>query len=435
MERNAVPDIEAKDDFSGLLETTPKASLPKEYSSNHNSLSDWKVIAYGQSIALSLACCSAASATLQSMDGIAHMPLSQISVGYFFLGLHILTLRGGDDANISVSKDIERPEVVLETTSLIKNASITQNACENEESTCNIPCTKFRLHSPWYFYALIAFLDVQANYFVVLSFRYTALVNSNILTSLSVISVMTTSKFILGRVFNKRHVAGACLCVLGASLIVSLDFRVPGGESVSESQEVTIDDSKSSPLLGDMFAIVAALLFGLNDTLAEYSIQHSTPNEYLAMIGSFGFLFSFFESMIFENEQICQFLSLLRGRWLSSSASRNYDGDSNINLAVIFALWAWYIICLLYFYISASRFLAIADATMLSLSLQTSNVWTMIFSIVVQQVTPSPFFFCATGMIVFGVWLYERGLPTFRWMDDWEPTKKEKEGHGKRSWH
>ena len=372
-------------------------------SEDQSTFSDWKIIAFGQAIALSLACCSVSSAQLQHMNGMAQMPLFQVSFGYFFLQLHFFYLERPTNiatAEKGIAEKGSDEEMAEESTYLLNASSLASNTrLEKKEAS--------RLHCPWYFYALIAFLDVQANYFVILSFRHTAVINSTILTSLSVISVMVTSKLILRRCFKTSHIVGAFLCVFGASCIVSLDFKLPTSTNLS-SETAILSGSK---LVGDAFAISAALLFGLNDTLAEYTIQNSTRDEYLAMMGFFGFIFSFCESLIFEHEQLSEFMALLSDPSLRSRSSAQ-DQDE-FDLAAILSLWAFYIFTFYLFYSSASRFLTIADATLLSLSLQTSNVWTMMFSIFVQHVALDPFFFFGAAIIMLGVWLYERGPPSF----------------------
>ena len=371
-------------------------------SEDHSTFSDWKIIAFGQAIALSLACCSVSSAQLQHMNGMAQMPLFQVSFGYFFLQLHFFYLERPTNiatAEKGIAEKGSDEEMAEESTYLLDvSSSATNIQLEMKEVS--------RLHCPWYFYALIAFLDVQANYFVILSFRHTAVINSTILTSLSVISVMVTSKLILRRCFKTSHIVGAFLCVFGASCIVSLDFKLPTSTNLS-SETAILSGSK---LVGDAFAISAALLFGLNDTLAEYTIQNSTRDEYLAMMGFFGFIFSFCESLIFEHKQLSEFMTLLSDTLRSRSSAQDQD---EFDLGTILSLWAFYIFTFYLFYSSASRFLTIADATLLSLSLQTSNVWTMMFSIFVQHVALDPFFFFGAAIIMMGVWLYERGPPSF----------------------
>lgn len=402
---------------------------------------DWIILVFGQGIALSLACCSISSAQLQNMSGIAHVPLFQVSFGYFALQMHFYFLKKQSDddddddevkyvqnsAGKQVRLDSMQEQQLLlqhdskecchnESSSLLFRRTLPQDS-ENKNITTSTSFWNVKLQSSWYYYALVAFLDVQANYFVVLSFRYTAVVHSTILTSISVISVMASSRLILGKRFQTRHFMGAILCVIGASCVISLDVTLPhsssGSTSASNSVHGSVAESGTYTYLGDSFAVIAALMFGLNDSLAEYTIQNSTPDEYLAMMGMFGFLFSFCESLIFENAELRQFFRMIWNYNHDNNDGNDDDDDDDkkddIHLLAILILWVWYIATFYTFYACASQFLRIADATLLSLSLQTSNLWTMIFSVFVQDFSLSPLFLCSVAMILFGVWLYERG--------------------------
>ena len=382
--------------------------LPK--STNHPIFSDWKIIAYGQIIALYLACCSISSATLQNLDGIKNMPLFQISFAYLSLGSHLIYLSRQTKKTILHNAKSSEGNAG-EATPLIEDTPRCNGGRSFLRTSEKFSSTKIRLHSPWYFYALISFLDVQANFCVVLSFRYTAVVNSSILTSLSIISVMTTSRFLLKKLYNQWHFIGAFLCVFGASMIVSMDLP-PQNAETSREGGMNHAIQGSSRVFGDVFAIIAAFLFGLNDTLAEYIIQNSTRHEYLGMLGIFGFTFSLAQSFFFENEEILNFFCLLKDQSFMNDASTGCDHldlDIEVNFVQIFGIWVGYVLFFYIFYASASNFLTIADATMLSLSLQVSNVWTMAFSIFSEKVIMSPLFFGSVCMIIFGVWLYERG--------------------------
>lgn len=379
-----------------------------------------KLILFGQSIALSLACCSAASSTLQSMKGVENMPLLQISAGYFFLGcIHLFRMKNEqycrNDTTYGRFDDHELGYENHETKQLIhKNTySVGYDALETKVKVKD--STKPwhpQLHSPWYFYALLAFLDVNANFSAVLSFKYTSLISSNILTSLSILSVMLSSRIILSKRFTKRHFIGAFVCIVGASMIVSSDiFQESNDEQVINHQVdqnsiVNLHNNtqrqQKSSALGDIFAIVAAVLFGLNDTLAEYCIKSNSISEYLGMLGAFGFICSFVESILFERSYVITF-------WQQLFTQSDNSNTDDVNVTAIFFVWSWYILCLFYFYTSASKFLSSGDATFLSLSLQTSNVWTILFSVIVQTIFPTPIFLTATLVIIIGVYLYESG--------------------------
>jgi len=439
-------------------------------SSTTTTTTDWNILLYGQYVALSLACCSAASSTLQSMPGIHNMPLFQIAGGYFFLSLNLLKLkRKSEDifetSNCSSTEStesnsqhiIEEKEVDTEHTLLIssldeENSFIITQFEKNLDRTSagvadgriniddkndtivdtlyNIPLTNISLHSPWYFYLLLAFLDVQANYFVVLSFRFTALVNTNLLTSLSIISVMTTSKIILKRVFRAPHFIGAFLVLSGAFLIVTSDVKdetiglqMPTTPSLTGNDEINnaLEEGSNLHFRGDLLAITASLLFGLNDSLAEYCIHVSTVEEYLAMLGLFGFFFAMGESLCFEYTKIKGFIKVIlhtlfkpyfeRYHLAAAADEVNTGDEEGIDFFKMFFVWTTYMCCLVFFYTSASRFLRIADATLLNLSLQSTNIWTMIYSIVVQCIVPTISFYLAILLIFIGVFIYEKGIP------------------------
>jgi drug/metabolite transporter (DMT)-like permease len=404
----------------------------------------WKILLYGQFIALSLTCCSASSSTLQKLSGIKNMPLFQIAGGYFFLGLlYVLQLKrevGGEMTERLKHQNKDDHDLLeSERTRLLSNFTKIHYDLENPVAATSLNCQKvprfhlpifhnIKLHSPWYFYTLLAFLDVQANYFVILSFRYTTLINTNLLTSISVVSVMTSSKIILKRVFRIPHFIGVSLVLLGTSFIVSSDFK--DGDTITTSIEHHEFSNMNNyqHIQGDAFAIIAALLFGLNDTLAEYCIKNATINEYLAMMGIFGFLFSMCESMIFESHQVLEFIHLvlrhLTGSIMTATnttVQHNHIDpttaeeilDKDVNLSMITTLWIIYTFCLVFFYTSASYFLQIADATLLSLSLQSSNMWTMMFSILVQHIYPVSLFYIAVVLVFVGVWIYEKGTDCF----------------------
>jgi hypothetical protein len=120
------------------------------------------------------------------------------------------------------------------------------------------------------------------------------------------------------------------------------------------------------------------------------------------MLGAFGFICSFVESILFERSYVITF-------WQQLFMQSDNSNADDMNITAIFFVWGWYIICLFYFYTAASKFLSSGDATFLSLSLQTSNVWTILFSVIVQTIFPTPIFLTSTLVIIVGVYLYESG--------------------------
>ena len=381
------------------------SSTNKQHRSSRNSLvldKGWKKILFGQSLSISLALCSAASSELVNMPEVENMPLFQISGGYFFLSFCLFFLEPLNDVHsdrVEVSCDEESRK-------LLKNDTVaTALNVDMISSAHHIPGTRINLYSPWYLYAALAFLDVQANLFVVLSFRFTSFTSTTLLTSLSVVSAMVASSYLMKRTFKCHHFMGCVLCIIGASMVVLSDAETTGPTSPNNGgdtmlaignhndDQVEVRTGWNLPMLGDVLAIISALVFGFDDTLSEYSIKHSNTNEYLGMLGLFGFIFSTVESILFERDEVLNlFQQMIQSQSIPTHAIQ---------------VWIWYMVTLVYFYVAASFFLKSADATLLSISLLTSNMWTTILSITLKGIYPPPAFFYAVVMMGSGVWMYE----------------------------
>jgi solute carrier family 35 protein F1/2 len=59
------------------------------------------------------------------------------------------------------------------------------------------------------------------------------------------------------------------------------------------------------------------------------------------------------------------------------------------------------------YYIAATLFLVSSDATLLNLSLQSSNLWAILFSIAAFREVPPLLFYVAVFFVVSGVFVYE----------------------------
>jgi len=88
------------------------------------------------------------------------------------------------------------------------------------------------LAGDWWKYAAVAFLDVQANYLVVLSYQYTTVASVMLINCVSIPVVMVGSRWLFGTRYNQRQLAGVALCIVGVLLVVLSDLVGQGGSSV-----------------------------------------------------------------------------------------------------------------------------------------------------------------------------------------------------------
>eukprot|EP00977_Amphora_coffeiformis_P004022 scaffold804_cov165-Amphora_coffeaeformis.AAC.1 len=216
------------------------------------------------------------------------------------------------------------------------------------------------------------------------SFHYTSLTSTTLLGSLTVPSTMVFSMRILSRSFGKYHYVGVLLCVIGGGLTVWADF---------DKQSDSSSDHHS--YIGDMLAVVAAFIYGLGDVISEYCVKNVDRYELLGMLGLYGAIFT---GLTFP--------------WIDYEALSGIVHDRTKSEQMeIFGVLVWYIASVLSYYITEALFFVSSDATLLNLSVQSSNLWAILFSFVVYDVLPPLLFYPALILVVGGVCVYELKSP------------------------
>lgn len=339
---------EGKMTFLGALQARRDATTQR----SDESPQKWTLLLFGQAIALGAASMNAASYTLEYNLGVV-VPIFLMCITYLLLFTHLWYLR----------KEQEVKE---------------------DERTHRLPFSSLRLNVPWWIYLGISTLDVVPNYMTLLSFRYTTLTNSTLLGSLMIPATMLASRFIMARTFRLVHFVGVLLCLGGGTMAIWMDI----GHTSSE-----MEPNHPHSYIGDILAIAAAMLYGLGDTIGEYSIKHIDRVEYLGMLGLFGAILSGLS------------LPLLEGRAVFDL----FAHTPTSGLCAVFVVMVWYVVSLIFYYIASSLFYIRGDATLLNLSLQTSNMWAILFTVVAEQDPPRTAFYLAAAMVVTGVFVYELG--------------------------
>ena len=94
----------------------------------------------------------------------------------------------------------------------------------------------------WYvsLYFLMAVMDVEANFFTILAFRYTSYTSITLLDSLAIPGAMVASKMLLKCKYRPAHLVGATICTAGTILNVLSDYR-------EEQQELEVSYLHSFP--------------------------------------------------------------------------------------------------------------------------------------------------------------------------------------------
>uniref|UniRef100_A0A7S4A9L4 EamA domain-containing protein n=1 Tax=Pseudo-nitzschia australis TaxID=44445 RepID=A0A7S4A9L4_9STRA len=260
--------------------------------------------------------------------------------------------------------------------------SSSSNKGQAETPRYRLPLTRLKLRSPWYHYLCLSCLDIAPNYFALLAIHQTSLMSATLLQSLTIPSAMIFCRLLLGKKYRWMHYVGVALCMLGGGITVITDK----GDIWSSDGETSHPHTYS----GDILAVLAALLYGIGDSCAEFWSKHVNREEYLGMIGLFGAIWTLIASLVYERDAVVEAL--------------NVDDEAFFRIV---GVMVWYIASLAGYYIVESAFLMKSDATLLNLSLQTQNFWAIIFSVLAFKEKPDLPFYFAISSVVAGVFVYE----------------------------
>ncbi|EDQ92541.1 uncharacterized protein MONBRDRAFT_1512, partial [Monosiga brevicollis MX1] len=141
-------------------------------------------------------------------------------------------------------------------------------------------------------YALVALIDVEANFCATIAYRYTTLTSVQGLDCLTLPTVLVLSAIFLKSRFIWLQLAAVAVCAAGAGVLVYADSRHDASTGKS-----------SNRLLGDGLVVLAALLYGVSNVVQEGMVKARPTVEYLAFLGLFGALISGVQMVILERAQ------------------------------------------------------------------------------------------------------------------------------------
>lgn len=364
-----------------LDETT--ALLKKEPISDLSASVGWKVLLAGQLLSFFISGSGAVSSTL-AKDCKINSPTAQTISFYIFLSFYLVSVRRGQqriDATAATINDAGT-----------QGDQAPSDSEDAEALTHRLPLTKLRLKAPWYIYFVIAFLDVEANYLTYVAFQYTNFTSVTLIRAMSIPSCMVLSRVILKTEYGRRHMLGILICLAG--LVLSLYADARGDDNGGGGA----DPRKNQLILGDVIALVGAILSGMGDTLNETCVKKFSVTEYLGMLGTFGALVSAVQIAVLEPNF---FTELLAG---------SSDSCGPAESVTLFLLNGTF---LFLYYAGESNFLRHNDAALLNLSVLSANLYAVLFTIKVQHTMPSFPFLGAMGLVIAGVMVYESGSTTF----------------------
>ncbi|KAG5490463.1 hypothetical protein JKF63_00583 [Porcisia hertigi] len=124
----------------------------------------------------------------------------------------------------------------------------------------------FRFLNRWWKYAILAVIDLEANYVVVLAYQYTNLISVQLLSCFTLPCVLVLSFFLLRMKFAVTHVAGGVIAIGGLVFLIALD-----ADGLSRSER------GDKEVLGDILCLISSMLYATSNVLTEWFVKPSKP--------------------------------------------------------------------------------------------------------------------------------------------------------------
>jgi len=146
--------------------------------------------------------------------------------------------------------------------------------------------------NPWYWYAIVALLDVEANIAVTTAYFYTSITSIMLLDCFSIPCTMALSWYFLNAKYSYYHVGGVVICILGLGLTVYSDIlQAQGSNSDNESEnEGDSGNTYKHSLYGDILCLLGSVMYSCSNVFQEIMVKNSHRTEYLSYMGLYGVL-------------------------------------------------------------------------------------------------------------------------------------------------
>ncbi|PHH54117.1 putative solute carrier family 35 member [Ceratocystis fimbriata CBS 114723] len=222
-------------------------------------------------------------------------------------------------------------------------------------------------------YLIMAFLDVQGNYFTVLAYRYTNLLSAQLLNFWSIVCVVVISFFLLRVRYKPFQIIGILICCGGMGILLGSDHITGsnGGPGVNM-------------IKGDLFGLLGATLYGTSNVFEEWLVSKSSMPEVLSFLGTFGSIIIGAQAAIFDR---------------SSIQNANWDGK-------VYGYIAGFTAAMIIFYTIAPFMFRMGSSAFFDISLLTANFWGVIIGVKVFHYTIHFMYPIAFVCIIIGLVIY-----------------------------
>ncbi|OJD36118.1 uncharacterized protein BKCO1_1300059 [Diplodia corticola] len=223
-------------------------------------------------------------------------------------------------------------------------------------------------------YFVLAFLDVEGNYFVVLGYRYATILSLQLINFFAIVVVVAVSLVVLRVRYHATQYAGILICIGGMGILLASDSITGAADTGAAADQ----------LKGDLFALLGAALYGLTNTFEEFLVSKRPVYEVLGQLGFWAMFINGVQAAIFDRP---------------SFRSATWD-------AAVGGYMTGYTLVLFLFYSLAPLLFRLASAAFFNISLLTGNFWGVIIGIRVFHYSVHWMYPIAFVLIILGLFVY-----------------------------
>ena len=197
-------------------------------------------------------------------------------------------------------------------------------------------------------YFILAFCDVQGNYFTVLAYRYTTILSAQLINFWAIAVVVIISLIFLKVRYHIAQYAGILICCGGLGMLVASDHITGsnGGQAVDAVK-------------GDLFALVGATCYGFSNVFEEFLVSKRPMYEVIGQLAFWGMFINGVQAAIFDRH---------------SFQIATWNGKVGGYLVGYTLILSW-------FYSAAPVVFRMASAAFFNIGLLTGNFWGVIVGI------------------------------------------------------
>lgn len=222
-------------------------------------------------------------------------------------------------------------------------------------------------------YFLLAFCDVQGNYFTVYAYQYTTILSAQLINFWAIAVVVFVSLVFLKVRYHVAQYIGILICCGGLGILVASD-HITGSNGGPAADAVK----------GDLFALVGATGYGLANVFEEFLVSKRPIYEVLGQLSFWGMIIIGVQGAIFNRADYA-----------------NYVWDNKVG-----GYLAGYTLILTWFYSSAPLIFRMASAAFFNIGLLTGNFWgviigTKVFGYHIHYLYPIAFCLIMIGHFIY----------------------------------